>query len=93
MGGWLALTQPGLSPGKKRQASLDATNGRNCVQLLPVYFRITLKLSIFKHKAVYLINLYSPDETDVTSVWLISRTYKARDIDYSITEKAWDHDY
>ena len=24
MGGWLALTQPGLSPGKKRQASLGA---------------------------------------------------------------------
>ena len=48
--------------------------------------------SIFKHKAVYLINLYSPDETDVRSVWLISNTYKARDIDYSITQRAWDHD-
>jgi hypothetical protein len=24
MGGWLTLTQPGLAPGKKRQASLDA---------------------------------------------------------------------
>ena len=28
MGGWLILTQPGLSPGKKRQASLDARHGR-----------------------------------------------------------------
>ena len=28
MGGWLTLTQPGLSPGKKRQASLDARHGR-----------------------------------------------------------------
>jgi len=24
MGGWLSLTQPGLSPGKKRQAYLGA---------------------------------------------------------------------
>ena len=29
-----------------------APNGRNCVQLLPVHFRITLKLSILTHKAV-----------------------------------------
>jgi len=27
MGGWLSLTQPGLSPGKKRQASLGALMG------------------------------------------------------------------
>ena len=48
--------------------------------------------SIFKHKAVYLINLYAPDETDVKSVWLVSKTYKARDIDYSVTERAWEFD-
>ena len=28
MGGWLILTQKGLSPLKKRQASLDARRGR-----------------------------------------------------------------
>jgi hypothetical protein len=27
-GGWLALTRPGLAPGKKRQASLGAHHGR-----------------------------------------------------------------
>jgi hypothetical protein len=27
-GGWLALTQPGLAPGKKRQASLSALTGQ-----------------------------------------------------------------
>ena len=40
MGGWLVLTQPGLSPGKKRQASLDALTAVILCSYYPPFFKV-----------------------------------------------------
>jgi hypothetical protein len=40
MGGWLILTQPGLSPSKKRQASLDAPTAVILCSYCPPFFKV-----------------------------------------------------